>query len=313
MRLDTVKVKCSSDAIKELDEVYFKKELIVEGGRVERERWKYSKPQLGLVGLQVEDSKLIVEFSSKILKEKYGELLNLNTIEEALSNINEGIQLDPAMVIEEGVVLKADVTNDLHVEKPVPHYLRSLFFFNHNNRFQTYTKQDESISFYNKSRRIQFYWKYLELTNQRKNQDILKYINTRRFTDVLRMENRLASFKLLRDSFGCENNLYEILSSEANPNHHIFKRIRMPEPQILLDYEPGEVKFSKIVQREGYKEILRQCSNDLKIFRKLVAQYVKGDLTHYLRIAKRILAEMEERKDSTRFSLLDEVETKLAG
>lgn len=312
VKLDTVKINCSSDAIKAIDENYFTKDLSLEGGQVVREVWKYKKPLLGLVRLQVENGKMIVEVSSKILKERYGELLNLNTIEEALSRIDQGIRLDISKVINEAVVLKADVTNDLELSRPVPQYLNNLYFFNNNNRFQIWTKQDQSITFYNKSRRIQFYWKIVELMNQKKNQDILKFINPKQFENILRMENRLASFKLLRDSFGCENSLYEILSSEAKPNYQVFKRIRIPVPEILRDHEPGEVKFSKITQQVLYKELLRQCGNDLKVFRKLVMMYVRGDPTYYVRIAKRILSEMEVEKNNAKFNLLDELESKLA-
>ena len=74
----------------------------------------------------------------------------------------------------------------------------------------------------------------------------------------------------------------------------------------------GQLKFNDVVKREGYKELLRQCGYDWRFFRRLSMQYVEGDPTYYVRIARRILAEIRAEIGNPGFDLLDELEEKLS-
>lgn len=308
--LDTVKLIAPREAIKDFKRGNFIRDIKLDNDAVQAEVLTYKPSVTGLRKLQIKnESEVVIEMSSKILRSRYPELLNKNTIEYALSMIDEGVELDPRIILEEGKFCRVDITTDLHLDREVPLYLSAISFFNRDARFNRYSKPDQSVVFGNRSRRVCFYWKYAEVL---KDAEVLRYCSSKQFEDVMRMENRLSSFLLIRKNCGTDNFVKDVLMSKAKPNLEIFKRLRSPVPQVLLDYEPGTVKFNDVVKREGYRELLRQCNYDWRQFRRLVMEYVSGDPTYYVRIAKRVLAEMEEQAGGEKFHLIDEIESKLS-
>ena len=62
------------------------------------------------------DDVLIISFSAKVLREKYFQGININTIEYAIANINDNnhsFVLKPDLIINEGSVCYVDVTNNI--------------------------------------------------------------------------------------------------------------------------------------------------------------------------------------------------------
>ena len=111
LTLNTVKIGVGREAIRDIQKQCFTKTLQVDGkGRVAQEVWTLEPKILGLNKLQIKGEEIVIEFSAKILKGRYSELINRNTFEEALSNIDVGIELYPYVVIEGGKFLKIDVT-----------------------------------------------------------------------------------------------------------------------------------------------------------------------------------------------------------
>lgn len=149
---------------------------------------------------------LEIEFSSKILKERYPELITHDTIRQCLLNINNlGIcTLDVDGILNHGWVIKADVTKDVELyltndilnalNQNVGNYRR--FKWEHYiNRGITFTKDviqgKEEIKVYNKYKELLSRSKKFLDSLQNKEEVLRYYSNKTRFEMTLKNENQI--------------------------------------------------------------------------------------------------------------------------
>lgn len=87
---------------------------ISKNGIISEYKYQQVSPYLFYIEKDVIDNEVIIEFTGKILGSHYAELINQTNIRHCLENINalELCTLDIDTVINEGRVVKADVTID---------------------------------------------------------------------------------------------------------------------------------------------------------------------------------------------------------
>jgi hypothetical protein len=124
---DKLKIVTSINYIKEIDETKFQSVSINE--RLQYHKYQQKIPSNLLIMVNYEKNELVIEFTSKILKDKFIHLINKDTIYECFHNINQlGICiLDIENIINHSEVVKCDVTKDVifHNVKELEKYVKS--------------------------------------------------------------------------------------------------------------------------------------------------------------------------------------------
>lgn len=149
---------------------------------------------------------LEIEFSSKILKERYHELINKDTIQQCLQNINQLniCTLDIDSILHNSCIIRADITKDIDLQltdeilqalnNNVGNYRR--FKWQHyENKGITFTKntiwEKEEIKIYNKYKELLNHsYKFLN-TLPNKQQIINHFYRKTRFEITLRGEKQI--------------------------------------------------------------------------------------------------------------------------
>ena len=176
---------------------------------------------------------LEIEFSSKILLERYPELISKYTIRQCLENLNKlGIcTIDVDGVLKHGWIIKADVTKDVDLEltdevlnalnQNVGNYRR--FKWQHYNHKGITFRKDvvygkEEIVIYNKYKKLSNNsWKFINTLPNK--QDILRY-----FAGKTRFEVKLDSERKILEHI-CANSIYEFFDSIDTVNRAQFDKI----------------------------------------------------------------------------------------
>lgn len=185
IKCDTIKIRCNYKYLKEM-KIPFNIQYNSKGN--EQGRYFNSKhyqhiPYNLYIATNNYHQSLEIEFSSKILKERYPELINKDNIRQCLENINklDICTIDVDGILNHGWIIKADITKDVDL-KLTEEILDAL---NNNvgnyRRFKWQHYSGKGITFtkdtkYNKEE-IKIYDKYQELLR-----------HSRKFVDTL--ENR---------------------------------------------------------------------------------------------------------------------------
>lgn len=283
---------------------------------------KNDQKTMGLKSIQIDKMKneIKIELSAKILKENYFNLININSIENLVKNLNEnlGIQFHLSKFIDDVIVLKCDSTNNLKVKNPISDYIKHLSLYRINDRYKVDDYKNESIVFRNQARsfkeRMIFYDKQSELKSDKEMMNILYDSNRAKdFENVLRAECNFTSFKKIRETFGikgCKHKkltlhnqeiqyiqLVDLLNSKENANFKIFEKITEKNlPTLFTDYYNSGYSFSQIEKREGMKHIIQDLNCDMKLIRKFIQHHVSGNVTRYVRKYQDMISEMKHNE-----------------
>lgn len=285
MNIDTLKLKVGIENLE-----WFNKDLFIVS-----EQYKPNEPAektltykldvqkgfLGLKDITINQTKgfLTIEVSAKMLKENYFELINIDTAENLLYNINEldVVKLNHSL-INTADVLKCDVTNNLILpdKKTVQTYLKSLSTYMFNTKYSCSVYQNESIVFDKRVKspalkeHLTFYYKYPEI---QRDSELLKYVGVESCKTMLRCESKYANFEQMRTAFKVNDlKLITLLKSAEPVNFNILNRItgNIDTKDLILieNFErviemKREVKKSKLEKMLGMLRILEMCSNDI--------------------------------------------------
>ena len=236
IKCDTIKIRTSYK--------YFLEEKIpfniqynpvknVESGRYYHTKHNPNIPYNVYIGINNMHQSLEIEFSSKILLERYPELISKYTIRQCLENLNKlGIcTIDVDGVLKHGWIIKADVTKDVDLEltdevltalnQNVGNYRR--FKWQHYNHKGITFRKDvvygkEEIVVYNKYKELSNNsWKFINTLPNK--QDILRY-----FVGKTRFEVKLDSERKILEHTGA-NGIYEFFDSIDTVNRAQFDKI----------------------------------------------------------------------------------------
>lgn len=173
---------------------------------------------------------LTLEFSSKILKEKYPDLITKDTIKECLANINQLniCNIDIDSILSNGAITSADVTYDANLilndnlldtlNSQVNNYRR--FKWSHYEKEGiTFTKDvksrdcAETITLYNKEKEIWSSHNKNFLNNLSRPQLVTNYFKGKtRFEITLNTPKKIMNYLNLTDT-----KIFSVLNSDANP------------------------------------------------------------------------------------------------
>ncbi len=208
------------------------KEEMFHAKIVKEDLVEYSYTQLTPYALYVEvdykESEVVIDFTGKILLDKYPQLINRDTIRECLENINRlgFCRLDVDMIMEQGRACSIDVTQDVTYKdcKGLCDYLRNNLC-NH-RKYLAQTIGDNLVIRKNvktraNQRTLTVYDKRRELLRA-ENREFIDLCGGNRFianfVNKVRFELRLNSMEAIRKDLNIKDNfLTSILNSDENP------------------------------------------------------------------------------------------------
>ena len=181
---------------------------------------------------------LTLEFSSKILKENYPDLISRDTIKKCLTNINQLniCNIDVDSILSNGVVTSVDITYDADLilndnlldalNSQVNNY-RRFKWTHYNNEGITFTKDvkskdcTETITLYNKEEEICTSHNKNFLNSLSQPQQIMDYFKGKtRFEITLDTPKKIMNYLNLTDT-----KIFSVLNSDTNPILILFDKI----------------------------------------------------------------------------------------
>ena len=181
---------------------------------------------------------LTLEFSSKILKENYPDLISRDTIKKCLTNINQLniCNIDVDSILSNGVVTSVDITYDADLilndnlldalNSQVNNY-RRFKWTHYNNEGITFTKDvkskdcTETITLYNKEKEICTSHNKNFLNSLSQPQQIMDYFKGKtRFEITLDTPKKIMNYLNLTDT-----KIFSVLNSDTNPILILFDKI----------------------------------------------------------------------------------------
>lgn len=288
-RIDSLKLEFSKELMFYDAKNFNKTTKEIEDVETSFSKLKEVHKKTGLKDIIIKDNSCILEMSSKLVPDSYYDMMNINTIEQYLSEINNTglIQFNPKSVIENSQVLSCDVTNNIPGIMNVSSYINPLIIYKVNDKYICKLYKNQTITF-NKDVKdkkngtyLKLYDKYDELVHSRskKGKEFLNYIDAEKFKNVLRVESRFSSFKTIRKAFNISNqNLLTVFNSKENINYNIFNHItniKNIDAATFTNYKSltqmREYKSrSYIEKRAGMIQIIKMLNYDIGLIRMFI-------------------------------------------
>ena len=289
VRLDSCKMKLTLDIVKDFDISKYdlesrinRQEEIKKHSFILQDEYK----TIGLKYLEIKDlaGYCILEVSGKILRDKYYEGININTIEQVFDTINSlnFIKFDKSY-LDKVEVLRCDVADNLQVKHKVDVYLDVLSqCMNPNYVISEYNRKsgrsvvfDKMVKSY--KNRMTFYDKGKEIMKDKQLLKALSQSDIERFNNVLRCEQNITSFDRMRKSFKTsDNKLINILSSQQKVNYDTFNEIVSRIPEIV--FIPKFQHFKSEIKYFGMLTICQKCQFDESLLYKHIRSYERKNV-----------------------------------
>jgi hypothetical protein len=218
----------------------------------------------------------VIELSAKILKQNYYDLINKNTIEQVVDNLNSYnfVKFNKYRFLDTAEVCRADVTENLKVSKAIEEYISLLQTCNINYKYRVEKYRNEAIVFKKNvlsyKERMIFYDKYKELLRDTVE---AKLLDIEKFRNVLRCENNITSFERLRKNFDLQGEkifFKDLLESKKQVNYETFSKIISGNNDLLMKMNSEEFQkmtLWQIEKRLGQEFIIASFDFDLnKVF-----------------------------------------------
>ncbi len=200
-------------------------------------RYSQKKPFKIFMNYSLQNNTCIIEFSSKLLLDRYSELINKNNIHDCFQNFeNIGFcEMDIEGVIQNSEFLTCDITTDISgIVLPDRLAMKSCLR-NHNKfRVQKYGNSGHTVNKMvktsNRQLRMIIYDKGKEL-RKKTNAEFLGMVNDRNtmldyFDGKFRVEANINTKKQIRQLFQTDTtNLLDVLNSKANPLLTLFDEV----------------------------------------------------------------------------------------
>lgn len=276
IKCDTIKIRCNYKYLKEMkipfNITYNSKNI--EQGRYFNSKHYSSIPYNLYIATNNYHQSLEIEFSSKVLKERYPELINRDTIRQCLSNINnlDICTLDVDGIINHGWVIGADITADVDLmltdrvlnalNQNVGNYSR--FQWTHyDGKGITFTKNTiydkEEIKVYNKYKELLSHSrKFIDSLENRN--DIMDY-----FYGKTRFEITLKGEKQIRERLGVGTGIKDFFNAIDSAVREQFDRVFNASIPILDTTQcNGYEEWAMAHLLDSYNGDLRQIEQSLR-------------------------------------------------
>jgi len=240
-------------------------------------RYSQKKPFNIYMNYSLLDNTCILEFSSKLLLDRYPELINRNNIHECFENIEEigFCEVDIDGIINHSELLTCDVTKDISgIVQPDRLAMKSCLI-NHNKfRVQKYGNSGHTVNKMvktsNRQLRMIIYDKEKEL-RKKTNAEFLGMLNDvdsmlAYFAGKFRVEANINTKEQIRQLFHTETtDLLDVLDSKANPLLTMFDEVftfpEEPDQHNLAMPSPLSLQTLKMVKNAL---LLEACEYDME-------------------------------------------------
>ena len=113
IQFDKLKLICSLDVVENINEQEF--QTIAKDGCVTSYKYQQDQPFYLLIRKDFLHNESVIEFTGKVLLDRYPELINLHNIRYCIEQINKlGLcEIDTDRLLETAIVAKCDVTKDI--------------------------------------------------------------------------------------------------------------------------------------------------------------------------------------------------------
>lgn len=319
IKIDSLTTESSIDCLLNYNSDYSNIQQSEQGVLVsDKLQWK--KPIYGVKSITADvlNNKLIIDASAKALKDQYYDMININTAERLINEINKSgiVQIDAEKFINTSIVRKCDTTVNTHPVKPLETYFASLSYLPITNKYNVGRyKQigNRGVVFSGtqktfKERQI-FYDKLKDVMRDKALRKIVpSAILEKQFKNVLRVETNFTDFKNIRKYFGCENKLIDMLNSSLTPNLAVFDKITAKVPiDLRLFNEWQGMKFYEIEKLEGMKAIIRLFNYDIGTVKTFIEARVGGNVSRYVKRYTETLMQMQSERDVIDTTAIDEL------
>ena len=276
IKCDTIKIRCNYKYLKEMkipfNITYNSKNI--EQGRYFNSKHYSSIPYNLYIATNNYHQSLEIEFSSKVLKERYPELINRDTIRQCLSNINnlDICTLDVDGIINHGWVIGADITADVDLmltdsvlnalNQNVGNY-RRFQWTHYDGKGITFTKNTiydkEEIKVYNKYKELLSHSrKFIDSLENRN--DIMDY-----FFGKTRFEITLKGEKQIRERLGVSTGIKDFFNAIDSAVREQFDRVFNASIPILDTTQcNGYEEWAMAHLLDSYNGDLRQIEQSLR-------------------------------------------------
>lgn len=271
IKFDRLKIVAPIDNISKVNDEKFQKNY--RKGVLFSQKFQQTCPYKLLIELNYDKKEAIMEFSGKILGERYPELISIETIYACLQRINEtaicDIDIDAMMDAD---VVSCDVTQDAIIQN----YIQTMkMIYGNIKNYQAYTcklLRTGSLSI-EKNVVTNKYKKRLSIYNKEKEMNITKnraFVSENdlsgKFEDTCRFEINLKSMERIRETLHVKDTkLSSVLASTANPISEFISEILADDPEI----RPGNMGWKQYWQ----SLVLKDCGNDLEKVEAKLRQY----------------------------------------
>lgn len=276
IKCDTIKIRCNYKYLKEMkipfNITYNSKNI--EQGRYFNSKHYSSIPYNLYIATNNYHQSLEIEFSSKVLKERYPELINRDTIRQCLSNINnlDICTLDVDGIINHGWVIGADITADVDLmltdsvlnalNQNVGNY-RRFQWTHYDGKGITFTKNTiydkEEIKVYNKYKELLSHSrKFIDSLENRN--DIMDY-----FYGKTRFEITLKGEKQIKERLGVGTGIKDFFNAIDSAVREQFDRVFNASIPILDTTQcNGYEEWAMAHLLDSYNGDLRQIEQSLR-------------------------------------------------
>ena len=286
LKFDKLKIVSSIENISCINENEF--QSVIKDGMIQEQKFSIQSPYSLYIEADYVERELVIEFSGKILKDDYPNLIHRDNIHICLGNINElGLcSLDVGSILADGIIVKGDVCQDVacidckslteklragvkNFKKFLVRNIGNNFIIEKNVQTKGYKRR---LTVYDKEREIQ-------RANNRKfldgseNRDLLLSA----FKGKVRFEMNLNSKEQLRQTLNItDTSIYSVLNSTATP---------------IWDFLDGAISDSEIgtnctnLTELKNQLLLEYCGNDLVKVEALLRNYCSPN-THISQVMK---------------------------
>lgn len=277
IQCDTIKIRCNYKYLKEMKipfNIQYNHQKNRENGRYFHSKYSPAIPYNVYVATNNQHQTLEIEFSSKILRERYPELISRYTIRQCLENLNSlGIcTVDVDGILRHGWVIKAAVTKDVKLK--LTDVILDALNQNVGNyrRFKWAHYEGKGITFtkdvvYGKEE-IKLYDKYKELLNHsRKFVDTLPNRNEIMdyFYGITRFEIVITGEDEIRQRLGVGNGIQEFFNALDTPIAEQFDKVFDVSAKVLDTSQcKGHDDWAMAYVLDAFKGDLKQIEQTLR-------------------------------------------------
>lgn len=286
IKFDKIKIVSSIENVKKLNEDVFENK--VKDGCIVEQRYIMMSPYYLYIEADYIEQELILEFTGKILKDDYKDLIHANNIHTCLSNINDlGLcNLNIDGILADGVIVKADVCLDVdypdckaltkslranvsNFNKYLARTIGDNFVIEKNVQTKGYKRR---LTIYDKAKEIQKAGNRSFLSTLDNPQLLLDY-----FDGKMRFELNLNSKEQIRKSLNIyDTSIREVLNSTATPIWDMLDS--------AIEEVDGDIACSNLAELKN-KLVLESCGYDLAKVEALLRNFYSQG-THISQVMK---------------------------